>query len=78
MIWQRGNTLGHEHIVEAVGIVIAFHEVRHGITGGIGALAALAKTPTEFIATVFIYNTTMIALGFTRTLDVPRMTFILK
>ena len=42
MVWQRRDTLGHKHIVEAVGIVVAFHEVRHGITGGIGALAVLA------------------------------------
>ena len=42
MVGQGRDSLSHEHIVEAVGIVIAFHEVRHGITGGIGALAALA------------------------------------
>ena len=42
----------HEHIVEAVGIVIALHQTGDGITGRIGAAAALTEPPTEFVAVV--------------------------
>ena len=65
------HALGHEHIVEAVGIGIAAQQTGHHIAGGVGAEAALAQSPAQLVAVVLADDAALALFPAAAAVDVP-------